>query len=102
MKEKSILEEQYTNAKEKLEREEGLLQEITNVLKDLTNEISFYNSVLAKMAKDNEEIKKKFKDRDDETWYPFWTTKFSTDKAHLRRCIEVSETKLRRLRGRLL
>lgn len=86
----------------KLRDEMDVVSEVKNVVVDLKKETDFYVSVLNGLESHNNKKKKELEEKDDSYYYnPFCTTHGSKDKAHFKRMIEVTETKLRRLRSKL-
>lgn len=86
----------------KLRNEMDVVSEVKNVVIDLKKEADFYVSVLDGLGNHNNKKKKELEEKDDSYYYnPFCGTYGSKDKAHFKRMIEVTETKLRRLRNKL-
>lgn len=100
--EEKTLNDYLKETTSKLNDEMDIVSEVKNVVIDMKKEADFYISVLDGLANSNRKKKKELEEKDDSYYYnPFCTTYGSKDKAHFRRMIEITETKLRRLRSKL-
>lgn len=86
----------------KLRDEMDVVSEVKNVVADLKKEADFYISVLDGLGNSNKKRKKELEEKDISYYYnPFCGTHGSKDKVRFKRMIEITETKLRRLRSKL-
>lgn len=100
--EEKTLNDYLKETTSKLRKEMDIVSEVKNVVIDLKKETDFYVSVLDGLENSNNKKKKELEEKDDGYYYnPFYGTYGSKDKAHFRRMIEITETKLRRLRSKL-
>ena len=100
--EEKTLNDYLKETTSRLCNETDVVSEVKNAVVDLKKEADFYISVLEELANSNKKRKKELEEKDDSYYYnPFCGTHGSKDKAHFKRMIEVTETKLRRLRNKL-
>lgn len=80
---------------------ESRLKKISQILQNLEEEIDIAFGLIERIKKDNEELYETAiaEIEAGRTFYPSFNDLYGNkDKAHLRRCVEVAETKLRRIR----
>ena len=96
------LNEYYEENNNLITNELELINDIEAELQLLKTEAAYYKKALKSIMFDNEvnlEIKRK--QNTIPNWNPFKDTYGLKEKAHLRRCIETSEVRLRRIRQKL-
>ena len=98
MEEKTI-SEYFKERKEAIDKEIAIVSDVKSAIDDLKKESDYYIRILEDVNKENKKKKCEFEEKGYEHYSNlFIGTHGSSDKAHLRRMIEVTETKLRRLR----
>lgn len=98
------LAKEYESSLKRMDSLMSKLKKVQNVLKDLDEEILTLFEIMKKIRDKNKVDLNYFEEvlgGCSSVYADFKDFEYSREKAHVKRCIEITETKLRRLRGSL-